>query len=99
MTAWIFARTAGQLPSPQQRLISRLRKVLVMRQRRLNLLRFHHLKARAICQAPTLIRRLLIAPQRALKLLRRLRNDDYIPIVAEFLDHAANGLAQRTSIA
>src|SRR5882762_2977622 len=97
--AGVLARTAGQLPSPQQRLKSRLRKVLVMRQRRSNLLRFHHLKARAIGQAPTLIRRLLVAPQRALKLFRCLRNDDYIPIAAEFLDHAANSLAQRTSIA
>jgi hypothetical protein len=32
-----------------------MRKVLVMRQRRFNLLRFHHLKARTIRQAPTLI--------------------------------------------
>ena len=63
--AGVLARTAGQLPSPQQRLKSRLRKVLVMRQRRLNLLRFHHLKARAIGQAPSLIRRLLVAPERA----------------------------------
>src|SRR5216683_8453780 len=89
----------GRPPSPQQRLKSRLRKVLVMRQRPLNLLRFHHLKARAIGQAPTLIRRLLVAPQRALKLFRCLRNDDYIPIAAEFLDHAANSMAQRTTIA
>ncbi len=49
-----------------------------MRQRRLHLFRFHHLKARAICQVPTLIRRLLIAPQRALELFRCLRNDEYI---------------------
>src|SRR5467141_5001818 len=97
--AWGLARTARELPSAQQRLKSRLRKVLVMRQRRLNLLRFHRLKARAICQTPTLIRRLLVAPQRALKLFRCLRNDHYIPIAAQPLDHAANSMAQRTSIA
>src|SRR5713101_4155699 len=97
--AWGLVRTAGQLPSAHQRLKSRLRKVLVMRQRRLHLLRFHHLKARAICQAPTLIRSLLVAPQRTLKLFRCLRNDDYIPIAAESLDHAANSMTQRTTIA
>lgn len=91
-----LARTAEVLSSPQQRLKSRLRKVLVMRQRRLNLLRFHHIKTRAIGQAPTLIRRLLVAPQRALKLLRCLWNDPYVPVVTEFQDHAGNRPAEWT---
>jgi hypothetical protein len=33
------------------------------------------------------------------KLLRCLRKDDYIPVAAESLDHAANSMAQRISIA
>jgi len=74
--------------SPQQRLKSRLSKVLVMRQCRLHLLCFHHLKIRAIRQAPTLIRRLLVAPQRALKSLRYLWNDDHIPIASNSPHHA-----------
>src|SRR5882762_133823 len=94
--AWGLARTARELPSAQQRFKSRLRKVLVMRQRRLNLLRFHHLKARAIGQAPTLIHRLFVPPQRALKLFRRLRDDPYVPVVTEFQDHAGHRPAEGT---
>jgi len=86
--ARVLDRTGEGLSSAQQRLKSRLRRVLVMRQRRLNLPRFHHLKARAISWAPTLIRRLLAAPQRSLKLFRCLRNDECIPIAAKPPDHA-----------
>src|SRR5260370_8252465 len=94
--AWGLARTAAQLPSAQQSLKSCLRKVLVMRQRRLHLLRFHHLKARAIGQAPTLIRRLPLPLQRALKLFRCLRTDLYFPVVTEFQDHAGHRPADWT---